>query len=197
MELKGTHSVDFFSEVKKTIDHLPYDKIERLAHDLVQLRFLGGRLFILGVGGSAANASHMCNDVRKLCGIEAYAPTDNVAELSARTNDEGWDTVFSAYLEVSKLSQKDALMILSVGGGSQEHQVSVNLVNAIQYALAQSAKVYGIVGSDQGATAQLADTVVIIRTLPKWITPIAESFQALVWHCLVSHPLLQSKLTKW
>jgi D-sedoheptulose 7-phosphate isomerase len=194
MEL--SHVDDFFREVKNTVDHLPYDKITKLA---LELKFLQsrGRLFILGVGGSAANASHMVNDVRKLCGIEAYAPTDNVAELTARTNDEGWESVFVDYLRVSNLGYKDALLILSVGGGSEEHQVSVNLVRAIKYAIEKKAKVFGIVGSSTGATAQLGDTVVIVETLPKWITPIAESFQALVWHCIVSHPQLQINKTKW
>lgn len=183
------------AEVAQSMDH---KTISRLAHDLKDLRDAGGRLFILGVGGSAGNASHAVNDFRKLCHIETYAPTDNVSELTARTNDEGWDTVFSKWLEISRLSSKDAVFVLSVGGGNAELNVSTNLVRALEYAKSVSASIYGIVGRDGGYTAKVANTVVIIPPIDKnLITPISEAFQAVVWHCLVSHPILQAQSTKW
>lgn len=173
-------------------------KIGDLVRGLENLRFNKGRLFVLGVGGSAANASHAVNDFRKLCNIEAYAPTDNVSELTARTNDEGWETVFIEWLKVSQLNERDALLIMSVGGGDLEKQISVNLINAITYARVLNAKVFGIVGNPDGYTAQNADTCVLIPAFNTDIkTPLTEAFQALVWHCLVSHPELQQKQTKW
>jgi D-sedoheptulose 7-phosphate isomerase len=152
----------------------------------------------LGVGGSAANCSHAVNDFRKLCGIESYAPTDNVSELTARTNDEGWDTVFAAWLRTSKASDKDAVFVLSVGGGNIEKNISANLVFGIKEAKSRGMKVFGVVGRDGGYTKQVGDAVILIPTVESSrITPHAEAFQAVVWHCLVSHPLLQQMATKW
>jgi D-sedoheptulose 7-phosphate isomerase len=155
-------------------------------------------LFLIGVGGSAANCSHAVNDFRKLCGIETYTPVDNVSELTARTNDEGWDTVFAAWLETSHLNAKDAILVYSVGGGDTERNISANIVKAIDLAKARSAKVFGIVGRDSGYTARHGDAVVLIPQVnPGWVTPLSEAFQAVVWHCLVSHPALQRRQTKW
>jgi D-sedoheptulose 7-phosphate isomerase len=177
---------------------LDTDAIERLANLLAQLRARGGRLFLLGVGGSAANCSHAVNDFRKLCGIEAYAPTDNVSELTARTNDEGWASVFEAWLKVSRLQAVDIVFVFSVGGGSLEKNVSPNLVAALQYAKSVGASVAGVVGRDGGYTAKVADACVIIPTVnPEAITPHTEAFQAVVWHLLVSHPALKMAATKW
>jgi D-sedoheptulose 7-phosphate isomerase len=182
-------------EIAKLIDT---EIIEQLVDLLADIKSSGGRLFVLGVGGSAANASHAVNDFRKLAGIETYSPTDNVAELTARTNDEGWETVFSGWLKVSKLNSKDCLLILSVGGGNKEKNVSTNLIQAIAFANLVGARVAGIVGRDGGYTAQVADTCVIIPTVnPETITPHSEAFQAVVWHLLVSHPKLKANQTKW
>jgi D-sedoheptulose 7-phosphate isomerase len=173
-------------------------KIEEMINLLAELKSSGGRLFVLGVGGSAANASHAVNDFRKLAGIETYAPTDNVAELTARTNDEGWETVFSGWLRVSKLCSKDCLFILSVGGGNKEKNVSTNLIEAIDLAKEVGAKITGIVGRDGGYTAKNADVCLIIPNLnPNSVTPLAESFQTVIWHLMVSHPKLKSNATKW
>jgi D-sedoheptulose 7-phosphate isomerase len=172
--------------------------IDKAVSLLVKARADGGRLFILGVGGSAANASHAVNDFRKLAGFEAYAPTDNVSELTARTNDEGWATVFESWLKTSKCNRKDLLLILSVGGGNIELNVSPNLVAALKHAKAVGASVIGIVGRDGGYTAQAADSVIIIPTVnPAHVTPHTEAFQALVWHLFVSHPDLKQAPTKW
>jgi len=174
------------------------ETIEKMVELLVDVKLQGGRLFILGVGGSAANASHAVNDFRKLAGIETYAPTDNVAELTARTNDEGWETVFSGWLKVSKLSSNDCLFILSVGGGNKEENVSPNLIEAIDLAREVGARVTGIVGRDGGYTAQKADVCLIIPTVnAASVTPHSESFQTVVWHLLVSHPALKCNPTKW
>ena len=165
---------------------------------MVKLRERGGRLFILGVGGSAGNASHAVNDFRKLCGIEAYAPSDNVSELTARTNDEGWPTVFSEWLKVSHANAKDAILIFSVGGGNMEKNVSPNIVSAIGVAKENGLAVLGIVGRDGGYTKKAGDCVIVIPTVEESrVTPHAEAFQAVVWHCLVSHPKLQKNATKW
>ncbi len=189
---------DFMDEAAQVTNLLNCSQIEDLVNCLSALRYSGGRLFILGVGGSAGNASHAVNDFRKLCGIEAYAPTDNVSELTARTNDEGWETVFAAWLKTSRLSDKDALFIFSVGGGNVEKNVSVNLINAIDFAKSVNAKIFGIVGRDGGYTKQKGDCVVVIPTVnPEHVTPHTEAFHAVVWHCLVSHPLLQVNSTKW
>jgi D-sedoheptulose 7-phosphate isomerase len=185
-------------EVCETARRLPQDTIERLCDELVELRERSGRLFLIGVGGSAGNCSHASNDFRKLCGIEAYAPTDNVSELTARTNDEGWNTVFSEWLKVSRANAKDAILVLSVGGGNLEKNVSPNIVSAIQEAKTRGMKVLGIVGRDGGYTGKAGDVVVIVPTVEEGrVTPHAEAFQAVIWHCLVSHPKLQKNLTKW
>jgi D-sedoheptulose 7-phosphate isomerase len=189
---------DYLSEAKTIIDRLPVDEIEHLIVLLVELRDSGGRLFILGVGGSAANASHAANDFRKIAGIETYAPTDNVSELTARTNDEGWATVFESWLRVSRLRAGDAVLVFSVGGGNVEKNVSPNLVAALRYAKSVGARILGIVGRDGGYTAQVADAVVIIPTVnPVHTTPHSEAFQGLVWHLVVSHPKLKQCETKW
>lgn len=188
----------FLGEVEQVTRALDADAIERAATTLASVRAAGGRLFILGVGGSAGNASHAVNDFRKLCGFEAYAPTDNVSELTARTNDEGWKTVFSGWLEVSKLRKEDGLLIFSVGGGDAEKNVSPNLVEALKLAKERGAKVVGIVGRDGGYTKRCADACVLIPTVNKdHITPLTEGFQGVVWHLLVTHPGLKANATKW
>lgn len=172
--------------------------IEKMADLLAELKSEGGRLFFLGVGGSAGNCSHAVNDFRKIVGIECYAPTDNVSELTARTNDEGWATVFVEWLKISKLLAKDALFIFSVGGGNLEKNISPNLVTALQYAKTVGAKVMGVVGRDGGYTAKVADACVVVPTVnAENITPHSEAFQAVVWHLLVSHPKLKANQTKW
>jgi D-sedoheptulose 7-phosphate isomerase len=182
-------------EIAKAID---VTKIENMVDLLSDVKSTGGRLFVLGVGGSAANASHAVNDFRKLAGIETYAPTDNVAELSARTNDEGWETVFSGWLKVSRLNSRDCLFILSVGGGNREKNISPNLIEAIDLAKEIGARITGIVGRDGGYTAENADVCLIVPSLnPETVTPHSESFQAVVWHLMVSHPKLKSNATKW
>lgn len=192
------HSVDFFEACGAICRAIDTAKIESLASGLRQLRDDGGRLFLLGVGGSAGNCGHAVNDFRKLCGIEAYAPTDNVSELTARANDEGWETIFSGWLEVSRLGPKDAILIYSVGGGDAERNVSTNLIKAIDYAKSKRARVFGIVGKDTGYTAKHGDAVVVVpQANPNWVTPLSEAFQSVVWHCLVSHPGLQVRKTKW
>jgi D-sedoheptulose 7-phosphate isomerase len=192
------HSELFLSQVKQVSEQIDHQKIESFANQLSDVRNQNGRLFILGVGGSAANASHAVNDFRKLCGIEAYAPTDNVSELTARTNDHGWETVFAEWLKISKLNANDALLVLSVGGGNKEKNVSVNLIHALDFAKQCHSKIYGIVGRDGGYTAQVADAVIVIPTVDdKHITPHTEAFQAIIWHCLVSHPHLQTQTPTW
>jgi D-sedoheptulose 7-phosphate isomerase len=176
---------------------LPVDVIDTIAAGLANVRERGGRLFIVGVGGGAGHASHAVNDFRKLCELEAYAPTDNVSELTARTNDEGWDTTFTAWLRTSRLSERDALLVFSVGGGSREHAVSMNLVGAVELAKEAGAAVYGIVGKPDGATAKLADACVVVGAPPERVTPHVEGMQAIVWHLLVSHPALAAKPGKW
>jgi D-sedoheptulose 7-phosphate isomerase len=172
--------------------------IEKMVDLLTEVKAEGGRIFFLGVGGSAANCSHAVNDFRKIVGIECYAPTDNVSELTARTNDEGWASVFVEWLKVSKLVSKDALFIFSVGGGNLEKNISPNLVTALQYAKTVGAKVMGVVGRDGGYTARVADACVIVPTVnPENVTPHSEAFQAVVWHLLVSHPKLKANQTKW
>ena len=192
------HSKQFFEEVGSVAKAIDIEAVERLAQELAKLREKGGRLFLLGVGGSAANCSHAVNDFRKLCGIEAYTPVDNVAELTARTNDEGWDTVFSGWLRGSKASEKDAVLVFSVGGGNLEKRVSTNIVSALQEAKSRKMKIFGVVGRDGGYTKQVGDVVVVIPTVEaSRVTPHTEAFQAVVWHCLVSHPALQQQATKW
>lgn len=193
-----TFSKMFLDETVDIIAKLDQHSIESMAAGLAKTRDQGGRLFILGVGGSAGHASHAVNDFRKLCGFEAYAPTDNVSELTARTNDEGWDTTFAAWLEGSRLNAKDALLIFSVGGGSLEKNVSTNIVRAIELAGSVGAAVFAIVGRDGGHAAKMAKAAVVIPPLaPDRITPHTEGLAAVVWHLLVSHPALQRNSTKW
>lgn len=192
------HAQTYFREVAELARTIDVARIDALAQELKALRERDGRLFFLGVGGSAANCSHAVNDFRKLCGIEAYAPTDNVSELTARTNDEGWDTVFAAWLRTSRASAKDAVFIFSVGGGNLEKNVSPNLVAALKEAKSRGMKVYGVVGRDGGYTAKVGDCVVVIPTVAAdRVTPHTEAFHAVVWHCLVSNPALQQTATKW
>jgi len=196
--MQNKHVNQYFDQVKTIADFIDKQQIENLANALISLRERNGRLFLLGVGGSAANCSHAVNDFRKLCGIEAYAPTDNVSELTARINDEGWDGALAGWLMGSKLETKDALFILSVGGGNLEKQVSVNLIKAIDLARERKAKVFGIVGRNGGYTKKVGDVVVLVPVVDdKLVTPHSEAFQAVVWHCLVSHPFLQIQATKW
>lgn len=193
-----SHASQFLEEAKRVIDGLDAEAIERMAEQLEAVRSRGGRLFILGVGGSAANASHAVNDFRKIAGIEAYAPTDNVSELTARTNDEGWATIFVEWLRVSRLKPEDLILVLSVGGGSLEKNVSPNLVTALQYAQEVGTPVIGVVGKDGGYTAKVATACAIVPTVnPDHITPHSEAFQAVVWHLLVSHPRVKTRVTKW
>jgi D-sedoheptulose 7-phosphate isomerase len=193
-----TFSQQYLSEVQDITKQLDADALERLAALLRKVRDEQGRLFILGVGGSAANASHAVNDFRKITGIEAYAPTDNVSELTARTNDEGWATVFDRWLRVSRLKSHDGVLVLSVGGGNLEKQVSPNLVTALNYARSVGARIMAIVGRDGGYAATVADAFTIIPTVnASHVTPHSEAFQAIVWHLLVSHPLLKAEQTRW
>ena len=193
-----THTRSFFAQTADIASQIDIERVEALVNNLAKIRAAKGRLFILGVGGSAANASHAVNDFRKLCAIETYAPTDNVSELTARTNDEGWETVFSEWLKISRLNRNDGVLIFSVGGGNREKNVSVNLINALDYAKSVGTSIMGIVGRDGGYTAEVADVAVIIPPVDaNLITPHAEGYQAVVWHCLVSHPKLQVKETKW
>ncbi len=188
----------FIAEAAEILSKLDVDVIERIAGILAQTRELGGRLFILGVGGSAANASHAVNDFRKIVGIETYTPTDNVSELTARTNDEGWASVFKCWLEGSHLNAKDAILVFSVGGGNLEKNVSPNLVLALQLAKQVGAKIVGVVGRDGGYTAQVADACVVIPTVDaEHVTPHTEAFQSVVHHLLVTHPCLKAVQTKW
>ena len=185
-------------EVARIVGGLDAASIERIVGLLVDLRARRGRLFFLGVGGSAANCSHAVNDFRKIAGIEAYTPVDNVSELTARTNDEGWESVFAAWLKGSRLEAKDMVFVLSVGGGSLEHHISTNLVFALQHARDVGARIVGVVGRDGGYTAQVADACVIVPTVnPENVTPHTEAFQAIVWHLLVSDPRLKVADTKW
>jgi D-sedoheptulose 7-phosphate isomerase len=191
-------SENFLAEATEIIEKLDIASIEKAAGLLASTRAAGGRLFVLGVGGSAANASHAVNDFRKIAGIEAYAPTDNVSELTARANDEGWSSIFDGWLRTSRLRADDLLLILSVGGGNVEQNVSPNLVAALKYAKSVGAKIIGMVGRDGGYTATVADACVLIPTVnPAHITPHTEAFQAVIWHLLVSHPAVKMQSTKW
>ena len=196
--MKSSHVNNFFDEVKIIANKIDKKDLENLAKQIHIVQKKKGRIFFLGVGGSAANSSHAVNDFRKLCNIESYTPTDNVSELTARINDEGWDTSLSNWLRVSKLNKNDAIFILSVGGGNLKKKVSVNLINAIKYAKKVKSKIFGIVGKKDGYTRINAHVSILIPNVnDKLITPHAEAFQAVVWHCLVSHPLLQVHKTKW
>jgi D-sedoheptulose 7-phosphate isomerase len=198
MTIKNTFAQQFLAEAATVLAKLDAGSIEKAAALLASTRAMGGRLFILGVGGSAANASHAVNDFRKIAGIEAYAPTDNISELTARVNDEGWETVFESWLRVSRLRSHDMILVFSVGGGDLEKNVSPNLVAALRYAKTVGAKIVGIVGRNGGHTAKVADVSILIPTVnPDHITPHAEAFQAVVWHLLVSHPAVKQQQTKW
>jgi D-sedoheptulose 7-phosphate isomerase len=193
-----SYSQQHLSETSKTALAISAEVVESIVKVLKKIKDDKGRIFFLGVGGSAANASHAVNDFRKLAGIESYAPTDNVAEITARTNDEGWSTVFSAWLKISNLTSKDCLFIFSVGGGDKERNISVNLCEAIDYGRTVNCKILGITGRDGGYTGQMADICLIVPTInSQTITPHAESFQSIIWHLLVSHPELKSNATKW
>jgi D-sedoheptulose 7-phosphate isomerase len=193
-----SYATKHLEEAGSIITKLDADAIERMAAAIADLRSRGGRLFFLGVGGGAGNCSHAVNDFRKIVGIEAYAPTDNVSELTARTNDEGWETTFVEWLRISRLSSRDALFVMSVGGGNLEKNISPNLVRALEYAKVVGANVFGIVGRDGGFTARVGDHVIIVPTVnTETVTPHAESFQVVIWHLLVSHPALKTKQTKW
>lgn len=193
-----TFTEQFLAETSEIIRRVDIGAVEAVASLLAECRASGGRLFILGVGGGAANASHAVNDFRKICGLEAYAPTDNVSELTARTNDEGWAGVFEGWLRVSRLRAPDMLLIFSVGGGDLEKQVSPNLVTAIRYAKSVGARVAGIVGRDGGFTRLAADACILVPVVnPLHITPHTEAFQAVLWHLLVTHPALKTAETKW
>lgn len=198
MSTEQTFADKFLAEAAQIVQRLDHASLEKAAAMIGELRATGGRLFILGVGGSAANASHAVNDFRKIAGIEAYAPTDNVSELTARTNDEGWATVFENWLKTSKLRAQDAVLVFSVGGGDLERNVSPNLVAALKLAKSVGAKVIGVVGRDGGYTAKVADACVLIPVVnPVHVTPHSEAFQAVVWHLLVSHPAVKVEQTKW
>ena len=193
-----SYTKKYLEEAVQIIEQIDEASIERMADLLATVKAEGGRIFFLGVGGSAGNCSHAVNDFRKIVGIESYAPTDNVSELTARTNDEGWATVFVEWLKISNLEEKDALFILSVGGGSLEKNISPNLVAALKFAKSIGTKIVGVVGRDGGYTGQVADACLIVPTVnPENITPHSEAFQAVVWHLLVSHPKLKTNQTKW
>lgn len=193
-----SYSQQYLAAAAQVIEQLDRNAIEAMVRLCVETRQRGGRLFILGVGGSAANASHAVNDFRKLAGIEAYAPTDNVSELTARINDEGWDTSLANWLKGSRLNEQDLVLILSVGGGNRPLNTSVNLVAALEFAQEVGAKICGIVGRDGGFTAQVADACAIVPTVsPDAVTPLTESFQAVIWHLIVSHPEVQVERTRW
>jgi len=198
MSIENKHIESYFEQVKSISELINKSEISKLAEALLKIRKNDGRLFFLGVGGSAGNCSHAVNDFRKLCGIESYAPTDNVSELTARINDDGWDVALAAWLKASRLKENDAIFILSVGGGNLEKNVSVNLIKAIDYAKEKNAKVFGIVGRDGGYTKKIGDNVIVVPVVDeKLVTPHSEAFQAVVWHCLVSSPILQIQATKW
>ncbi len=193
-----SYTQQYLAAAAQVIEQLDRNAIEAIVQLVVETRRRGGRLFILGVGGSAGNASHAVNDFRKIAGIESYAPTDNVSELTARINDEGWDTAFAKWLEGSRLNEKDLILVLSVGGGHRPLNTSVNLVVALEYAKEVGAKICGIVGRDGGFTAQVADACAIVPTVaPDVVTPLTESFQAVIWHLIVSHPEVQVERTRW
>ncbi len=193
-----THATQYFAETMQVAERVDCEMIERIAEGLVDLRARGGRLFLLGVGGSAGNCSHAVNDFRKLCGIEAYTPVDNVSELTARTNDEGWDSVFAGWLAVSRAKAGDAVLVFSVGGGDAERNISANIVRGLDEARRAGLKIFGVVGRDGGYTKSVGDAVLVIPTVnPGRVTPHTEAFQAVVLHCLVSHPKLQIRGTTW
>jgi len=189
---------DFFTKATQVIEQIDREQVDRMVELFVETRERGGRLFLLGVGGSAANASHAVNDFRKIAKMQAYAPTDNVSELTARTNDDGWESVFVEWLRISRLEERDLICVLSVGGGNLQKNISPNLVRALQFAKEVGAGVCGIVGRDGGYTAQVADACVIVPTVDaELVTPLAEAFQGIVWHLIVSHPAIKAAVTTW
>ena len=194
----NNHILNYFNLIPELVEKINKTQINKAVDLLSSVKKRKGRIFLLGVGGSAGNCSHAVNDFRKICEIESYTPTDNVSELTARINDDGWNSSFKNWLEISQLNSKDVLFIFSVGGGNLKKKVSINLIKAIEYAKIKKSKVLGIVGRDGGYTAQKGDGVIVIPTVDKkLITPYAESFQSVIWHCLVTHPKLQSKKMKW
>ena len=198
MKKKYQHVQDYFKKVSRISDQINIKKIDLLVKALLKIRKRSGRLFFLGVGGSAGNASHAVNDFRKLCNFECYTPTDNVSELTARINDEGWENSFIDWLKVSKLNKNDAIFIFSVGGGNKKKNVSTNLISAVDYAKRTKTKIFGVIGKKDGYANKKGDIVIVVPEVDKrLLTPQTEGFQAIIWHCLVSHPLLQKKKTKW
>ncbi len=196
--MKKNHINNYFKGIEEISKKIDKSKVEKLVKAILKIKRRNGRLFFLGVGGSAGNASHAVNDFRKLCKIESYSPIDNVSELTARINDDGWNSSFVEWLKISKLSKKDAIFIFSVGGGNLSKKVSLNLVEAMKYAKKIQSDIYGIVGRDGGFTKKIGKEVIVIPNInPKLVTPFAESYQAIIWHCLVSHPDLQKIKTKW
>jgi D-sedoheptulose 7-phosphate isomerase len=193
----GSHSVEYLAAAADLVGSVDPGRLDTMARGLAEVRGRDGRLFVLGVGGGAGHASHAVNDFRKLCGLESYAPTDNVSELTARTNDDGWETSLSAWLSVSRMSERDALFVFSVGGGSRELGVSVNLVSAMESAVAVGASLYGVVGAPGGTLAATADVAITLSPPPALRTPLVESLQALIWHALVSHPALAVRQGHW
>jgi D-sedoheptulose 7-phosphate isomerase len=192
-----TYAELYLREVGEIAAQIPGDRMEAMAEGIAGVRERGGRLFLLGVGGGAGHASHAVNDFRKICHLEAYTPSDNVSELTARTNDEGWETTYAAWLRTSRIGAKDGVLVFSVGGGNREHGISMNIVHALELAKEAGASVYGIVGRDGGTTAQLADVAIVVPSPPERVTPHVESFQAVLWHLLVSHPALEAQAGKW
>lgn len=192
-----TYAERYLAEAAGLASAIPAADMEAMAEGLAAVRERGGRLFVLGVGGGAGHASHAVNDFRKICHLEAYTPTDNVSELTARTNDEGWETTFSEWLRTSRIGERDGVLAFSVGGGSREHGISMNLVHALELARERGAAIYGIVGRDGGTTAQLADVAIVVPAPEERMTPHVESFQAVLWHLLVSHPALAAQAGKW
>jgi D-sedoheptulose 7-phosphate isomerase len=195
--LPSDHALTYLSATARLAGEIEPARIDAMARGLAAARERGGRLFVLGVGGGAGHASHAVNDFRKLCWLESYAPTDNASELTARINDEGWETSFAAWLEVSRLSEHDALLVFSVGGGSRQHNVSINLVGAMEAGRAVGASIYGVAGVPGGSLAELADVAILIDPPPALRTPLVESLQAVVWHALVSHPELAVRQGHW
>ena len=195
--MRSNYSKTFLNSILKITTQIDHKKIDKLALEILRIKKNYGRLFFLGVGGSAANCSHAVNDFRKICNVEAYSPMDNVAELTARINDEGWNSSLSEWLKVSKLKKKDAIFIFSVGGGNKSKNISVNLVSAIDYAKKVGSKVFGVIGKKTGYVNKLGNLTILIPEVDKKVTPLSEAYQAVVWHCLVSHPKLQVKKNKW
>lgn len=193
----SSYAETYLREVGEIAAAIPADRMEAMAEGIAAVRERGGRLFILGVGGGAGHASHAVNDFRKICHLEAYTPSDNVSELTARTNDEGWETTYAAWLRTSRIGAADGVLVFSVGGGNREHGISMNIVGALELARDAGASLYGIVGRDGGTTAQLADVAIVVPSPPERVTPHVESFQAVLWHLLVSHPALEAQAGKW